>query len=338
MGVRVRLHEEAEALWALGSQWEALWHDSMTRVPFLKPAWAQIWWRHFGDGFRLRLLSAWEDDRLVGVAPLCQKAHDPAPLQWIGGEELCDFQDFVIRRGKERSVLSALWAELERLVDPAHGVDLHSVSADSPTLAEVDKILYDDWDLELVLEDVAPWVALSCRWEEFLGGLTGKDRHELRRKLRKAQAAWQPVFRVLHDERGWEEGIAAFLRLHRISQPQKALFMTAERGAFFREVGRAFLREGGIRLALLEISGEPVAATISFVYGDTWGLYNSGYDPQYSAYSPGIVLVSLTIQRAMEEGLRVYDFLRGGEGYKYRFGARDRDLFHLRILPRGRPS
>jgi CelD/BcsL family acetyltransferase involved in cellulose biosynthesis len=95
------------------------------------------------------------------------------------------------------------------------------------------------------------------------------------------------------------------------------------------------ISQGIVRLALLDVAGRPVAATISFVYGDTWGLYNSGYDPEYGTYSPGIVLVAMTIQEAIREGLRVYDFLRGSEGYKYRFGARDRELFRLRLWPRG---
>ena len=40
-------------------------------------------------------------------------------------------------------------------------------------------------------------------------------------------------------------------------------------------------------------------------------------------HSPGIVFESYCIQEALGRGARVYDFLRGTEPYKYRFGAVD---------------
>ena len=128
----------------------------------------------------------------------------------------------------------------------------------------------------------------------------------------------------------------AFIHLHRVSQPQKALFMDPRREAFFDDMGKAMAREGILRLAWVESRGKPIASVVSFVYGKTWGLYNSGFDPEYREFSPGIVLVAHTIQRAIEEGLEVYDFLRGPEPYKYDFGAKDRDLFRLRLSPRRR--
>ncbi|MGQ9653610.1 MAG: GNAT family N-acetyltransferase, partial [Thermodesulfobacteriota bacterium] len=132
----------------------------------------------------------------------------------------------------------------------------------------------------------------------------------------------------------WEGAMEHFFRLHRLSQVEKAEFMTPEKEGFFRDVGRAFFEEGSLRVTWLEVKGEPIASALSFVYGDTWGLYNSGYDPRYREFSPGIVLVARTIQRAMDEGLKVYDFLRGRERYKYDLGGRDRDLYFLKLSPR----
>jgi CelD/BcsL family acetyltransferase involved in cellulose biosynthesis len=50
-------------------------------------------------------------------------------------------------------------------------------------------------------------------------------------------------------------------------------------------------------------------------------LYNSGFDPDARAMSPGVVLIARTIEDAITRGFRRYDFLRGEEPYKYGFGA-----------------
>ena len=131
-----------------------------------------------------------------------------------------------------------------------------------------------------------------------------------------------------------DEAIGAFFHLHKMSNPDKSEFMTEDMERFFREIASAFLMDGTLRLAWLETEGKTIASTISFVGGRTWALYNSGYDLEYREFSPGIVLVAHTIQQAIEEGLETYDFLRGPEDYKYRLGARDRDLFHIRVQPR----
>jgi CelD/BcsL family acetyltransferase involved in cellulose biosynthesis len=61
-------------------------------------------------------------------------------------------------------------------------------------------------------------------------------------------------------------------------------------------------------------------------------VYNSGYDPiKYGALSPGIVLFAHSIQDAIAAKRRRYDFLRGNEEYKYRFGAKETEVMELHI-------
>jgi CelD/BcsL family acetyltransferase involved in cellulose biosynthesis len=91
--------------------------------------------------------------------------------------------------------------------------------------------------------------------------------------------------------------------------------------AYFRDLAHALLDEGVLRLSVLSRDGTDVAATMSFLYRDRWLLYNSGYDPAYSAYSPGIVAVARAMQDAIAEEAIAFDFLTGDEPYKFQFGA-----------------
>ena len=72
-----------------------------------------------------------------------------------------------------------------------------------------------------------------------------------------------------------------------------------------------------------------VAAAMAWSDDSGYYLYNSAFDPAHGDASPGVVLVSMLIERAIEEGLAVFDFLKGDEHYKIRLGAGERQLFVL---------
>ena len=101
---------------------------------------------------------------------------------------------------------------------------------------------------------------------------------------------------------------------------------------FFNEMARTLFARGWLELSFLEVAGVRAAAIMNFVYQNDVLVYNSGYDPiQYGAYSPGIVLFARSIQDAIAAQRQRYDFLRGNEEYKYRFGARDTQVMELHI-------
>jgi CelD/BcsL family acetyltransferase involved in cellulose biosynthesis len=93
-----------------------------------------------------------------------------------------------------------------------------------------------------------------------------------------------------------------------------------------------FADERVLRIHRLDVGGLTGAMTVSLVHGDTWGLYNSSFDPALGALAPGFVLVGHLIEAAADEGLDVVDLLRGDEAYKYRFGAVDRNLVRFSVL------
>ena len=75
-----------------------------------------------------------------------------------------------------------------------------------------------------------------------------------------------------------------------------------------------------------------MAGYVYFSMGLTVYLYNSGYDPGvHAALSPGWVLLAHLIERVIESGHRHFDFMRGDEGYKYRFGGKDERVLRLTI-------
>ncbi len=319
----------------LQAPWLQLWSQASNPWVFLHPLWALSWWSHYGQAREPYLIVVWDETgALAGLAPLCRSHRTPEMVEWIGNTELSDTMDFLIRSGMEVQVMAALERGLRKLLPPGLQLDLHCVPDGSSTLEELNEMLHHGWDVRIDLEEFSPRVQLPGSWEEFLQQLTSHHRHEIRRKMRKAEKDLEAKLVVVDPADGWETALEHFFRLHRLSQPQKAAFMDPQRESFFCHVAKIFAREGMTRLAELRSTEGPIASSISFVQGCTWALYNSGFDPRYRQYSPGIVLVANTIRQAISERLKVYDFLRGRELYKYDFGASDLLLFRLRLKAR----
>ena len=110
--------------------------------------------------------------------------------------------------------------------------------------------------------------------------------------------------------------------------------MTAERERFFVDAAVELASRGQLKLSFLALDGVQVASCMSFDYGDSYLLYNSGYDPAFSHLSVGILNKALSIKEAIGAGKHFFDFLRGTERYKYNLGAEDRAVYRLTVRRR----
>jgi CelD/BcsL family acetyltransferase involved in cellulose biosynthesis len=82
---------------------------------------------------------------------------------------------------------------------------------------------------------------------------------------------------------------------------------------------------------MLRVNSKPAAAVLCFDAGSYLYLYNSGYDPEFSGLSVGLVSKALCLQWAIEQGMTGLDFLRGDEPYKYDLGAQDQKIYRLTL-------
>jgi CelD/BcsL family acetyltransferase involved in cellulose biosynthesis len=85
----------------------------------------------------------------------------------------------------------------------------------------------------------------------------------------------------------------------------------------------------------LELAGRPIAVEYGFVGNDTIYYYQGGFDPAASDERPGWLCFSVSLRRAIDEGYRAYDFLRGDESYKASWNAESQQMLKYRVFGRG---
>jgi CelD/BcsL family acetyltransferase involved in cellulose biosynthesis len=226
-------------------------------------------------------------------------------------------------------------AILDHLLDPGtprwSAVDLCNLPQASPTRDGLRRLARERGLFAVdEVQEACPVIALPSTFDEYLASIDGKQRHEIRRKLGRAER--EAVTRWSLAGENLDAALDTFVALHAKSAPDKKEFMTDKMLGFFREISRSFHQMGWLQLATLEMDDRPAATMLNFDYGGDILVYNSGYDPQEHAWlSPGIVLLSQCIRYAIDEGRSRFDFMRGGEEYKYRFGAQKTTVHRLLI-------
>lgn len=310
----------SEGFETVAGPWTKLLEECSTNTVFLTPEWQQLWWRHFGDGRQLDILSVRDGDDLVGLAPMRLGGRKMA---LVGNKDVCDYSDFIVSKDHVEAVLPLMFEDLskrcwDRLV-------LHSIPAGSPTLELVPAFAKaQGWSVDLAQENVCPRAELPDDWETYLNSLTKKDRHELRRKFRRLDSAGDVRF---YRSEASDKDMDDFIRLHTMSREDKAEFMTPEMEVFFREV--VTLPQAGLHF--VEVDGIRAAAIVRFDYDNSRLLYNSGYDPRFASLSVGLLLKAWAIREAIEAGMKCFDFLRGDEPYKYDLGGVDYPIYELTV-------
>ncbi len=327
---------------ALASEWNRLLSRSRANIFFLTYEWQTTWWESLGTGdLWIVAFRRPDTDELVGIAPLYLTKHTTGKragqnvFTLVGCIEVSDYLDLIVARDWEAAVYREFLVWLHSADAPAWDIvdlcNLPEVSLTYTTCAGLAEAA--GHTIQVLQEDVAPQFALPLHYETYLQEMVEKkQRHEIRRKQRRAERETEVGFYIVGNEHSLEAEVDDFIALQRASREDKAEFMTPQMCRFFGIVARRMLDMGYLRLCFLTLNGEKAAALYAFEYDRKFLLYNSGYDPDaHSQLSPGWVLLAYSIQYAIAAGCRVFDFMQGDEEYKYRFGSQDYKVMRLLI-------
>ncbi|MBA2701737.1 MAG: GNAT family N-acetyltransferase [Chloroflexi bacterium] len=349
--------------------WDALAARTPWSTPFASWAFHRAWWDAYGDNAHQETLvivpsGAAAGSEPIAIVPLMHRheveATDalthtrmrhgaefeltPVPSTakaiFFGASYHADYATILADPGQLPAVASAVAAYL---AGPDCGdwdvVDLRRLRCGDPAADALAAALgavemANDWTLNVEREDVCPVVRLpaDADLDGYLATLDKKERHEIRRKVRRAQAVGEVR---LEDVPEPLAGLEDFIDLHQKRWGDEGLFPPTAGGdqsrVFFRRLFELFGSAGPLRLTFLTVGGRRIAAGIHFQTADTVLYYNAGVDPEARDLSPGVVMVHAYLERALGEGKRRLDFLRGDESYKYDWGALDEPIQRLLV-------
>jgi CelD/BcsL family acetyltransferase involved in cellulose biosynthesis len=294
---------------------------------FILPGWIDVWLHVFGAGAVTRLRTVRDGDEIIGIAPLM--VEDGSAL-FIGSTDVCDYLDFIVTPGRETEFFNVILNEIES--SNIKRFDLKHVRPDSTVLACLAPLAESrGCGVETVRENVSYEMDLPPSFDEFLESLSTKQRHEVRRKLRRLSEEGNIEYRSISESADVPATMDTFFKMFVESRRDKSDFMTEKMASFFRLLADTMDRAGLLKLGVLELDGRPLSAIMCFDYQNCVYLYNSGYDPSYVSLSAGLLSKVLAIKDSIEKGRERFDFLKGAEIYKHHLGGREVPLFRCQI-------
>lgn len=325
------------ALHALRPEWEALWRRAADETtPFQSPAWLLPWWRAFGTGRPRAAALRGDGGRLLGFLPLYLLDEGGETKLLPIGVGVSDYLDALLDpdappNAAERLLGAALAASPEAtscdLVDLPPGAALRETHAPLDWRDEGTRATESCPVLALppgaALRDVVP----------------PKRRRALQNARNRAERAGGCAIQTAAVDT-LDECLGALAALHRGRWDARGepggVLADPRVLAMHRDAAPALLAEGSLRLQVLSLGGAPAAAIYALLAGGGRVLLHlSGFDEGRANESPGAILLGAVIEWALAEGWREVHFLRGGEEYKYTWGAVDRFNAARRLLPPG---
>ncbi len=326
--MRAVVHDDLDAFSALVPRWRAILDKDPNASVFHTPQYLATWWSEFGAGLQPRIVEiVSDDDEPVGITPLA--LHPDGVMRFAGDHETTDY----------RGPISAIEDR-----DAVAAATIDAAARDRWSSFEMDNLASDSGWPEAFTRaaksaghavseergaDACPRVLIPGSHDAYLQALPGKMRHEIQRKARRLARDASPYEIRLSTEHTLDDDLEKFFAMHRSSDGPKGRFMHEGMATFFGSFAWMLFSQGWLRIALLEIDGEAWAGCYAYSYRGVWGVWNSAFDHRRRELAPGMVLMGECIRLAAEEGCHLFDFLRGTEPYKYRFGASDVPLVRL---------
>ena len=299
-------------------EWDDVFNSFSYNRIFQSPKVKKIWWKYFGkDNLYKILVITYSNNKLISPLKVQGKT-----CSFIGSTDLFDYQDLIYSNYQDIDL------GLEKLVNfisndlSVEKLIFNSIPDNSPTIKKMSKYLeQNNWQVDLTEEDVSPRISLPSTFDEYLSSLSKKNRHEIRRKLRRLDKIKDVEEYEFSKYQDIKDNLDDFFKLLRMSSDEKKEFMNLSRENFFRDLSLELSFQNQTRLRFLDIENKRVATSLSFVTKGTKYLYNSGYDPEYRDLSVGVLNHIFAIKNSISEKNKVFDFMRGDEVYKYRLGG-----------------
>jgi CelD/BcsL family acetyltransferase involved in cellulose biosynthesis len=325
----------------LHDEWNALLTSSASDCVFLTHEWLFTWWKHLSEGRHLSILAARDGGKLIGLMPIAKRSAQyarmmPRVAEFLGSGVIgSDYLDVIIEKGREHAVLDAFGRELNRW---GLMLQLNQLRAHSCVSAALPRVLgKHQWIASETRINICPFIDLSGHtWESYLGSLSSSQRYTFNRKLRALQKTFEVRLDVVDSAENAQNGLDVVIDLHQKrwgTRGSSEAFQTPEITAFHRDFVSRAASSGWLRLIIVNLDNVPRAAIYGLHYGRTFYFYQSGFDPEYSKQSVGLVVMGLAIKRAIEDGAREYDLLHGEEEYKFHWAHEQRDLGRIELYP-----
>ncbi|MFO7281419.1 MAG: GNAT family N-acetyltransferase [Thermoanaerobacterales bacterium] len=338
--LRVEVVTDLAGLEALVEPWTALLRRSPHATAHAAPGFVLTWYRHFERPGGVHVVTVWDGDDLVGLAPFARTrlgtGRLAATLLVSAGTEHGDYGEPLLGPEPARTA-RAIADHLAGLVRRRTVVNVRRLREDGAMLAALEAT--EGIARAPMGRRATAAVVRFDRWDDPEAALRRLGRkHGVPRRMRRLAEAHGEVVYVPDDPD--LDGVLDTMRdmLARRWGPDGGppIFRGPGREAFTRESLRALAADGMARVATLRAGGRPVAVSTTLEVGDRQVSDNAAFDPDMAPFGPGQAEMHHMLVHAHRAGAVEVDLRAGDFPYKRRWANAEHHTRSVALSAPGR--
>jgi CelD/BcsL family acetyltransferase involved in cellulose biosynthesis len=325
--MRIMLVKETEEFLKIKEEWQTLCDDLGNSISaFASFEWYETWWRHYSAGATLHMITMWDADKLVGIAPLVLRR---VTIHGLPLTALCFIEnnqslnnDFIVAPAARAMFLHEVLRHFFAQSAQWDVVVFKNIPDTSVNCGALLKILDKNgqkW-LKTPTWFDSPYLVPTGTWVDFLASRTTRTRKSLR-NIQNGMVKSGDVSVV--NIRTWEEFLIVKDEVFSVArrswaQDRGDSMASPTNEAFFNDLGYVFAQKGWLSLWILRVNNKMVAIEFHVKAYAKEHAMRSHYLPEFASLSPGTYLEMQIIKNAFEdtEKVCVYDFCGSFENYK----------------------
>lgn len=323
---------------ALKSSWDITLQKSPANSVFLTYDWLHTWLCHFGSSAELYVLVAREGPEIIGIAPLMWRNREGFRRLATIGQETLDYENLILVTGADcGKVVEAFVAFL--LADSSWDlIQFNRIPENTGTLGLLKQVLDQTtimWTCNLA--EISPFISISDEWQSYWMRLSKGFRSNIRNRSRQLERDFDAVgYHEVACEQDIERAIELLTNLHRQRrqhvQGEEGLFVDTKNREFYLDLSKNLYHAKRLRIPYMSVREETVAVQLNFEYAGTYYKKLPAFNMDYSKYGVGDLLNVHVLEQCFEKKLVHFDFLIGGESYKFKYLPDVKSLFAVSLF------
>lgn len=304
-------------------EWDRLAKQNSTNSVFQTYEWNQCWWGVFKEDSELFVMLVKEGDHLLGIAPLMlvnkKEIYGQKRIVQFIGTSISDYCDFLIKNSRPEILTRMLeylfcnniqWDHLNLIGIPERSIASKAIKE---TLKKFNNKTF------LLKYTDCPALIINNNQE---AAKVISNKKSLLRRLRHFNKRGQ--YEVLHlfDHAEIGKYLKEFFDQHILrwkNSRTPSLFLEEKNRIFYEELTRKICIHRWLIFSVIKSKGVPIAFHFGFDHNNIIMWYKPTFNPSFSKYSPGQVLLKELLDYAIFGGKEELDFTIGQEPFKKRF-------------------
>lgn len=333
--ITITIADTENDFFQLRKEWEELEKNVADLTVFQTWVFQFYAWKTFADKVHPYLaLARNEKGELVGCAPLGYRITKigPVVIKQLGFccVKYCDFQNFIVHKNYQDSVLPAFAEWLLAQRKNWHIMQFKLLREDFTLLTAPELFTNKVWEFIRIQKiGLAPFISIDKNWSDFQNALSSKRAKAVRYEVKNLYRYFPGRFQGYKNGPGLEQALEQLMDLHqkRIRQKhQLGAFATDAIRCGFQNLVRELEKRGYIAIHTISSNDRTIAAIGTFTFQNKVLYFQGGFEPEWNRYSPGKVVLAQRITEAITAGAEEFDFLFGDEDYKFAWSTGQRKI------------